>query len=243
MNGYVYITDAETTALRDVSVGATVRNPNAGPPWIVVNHSLAAVVVSRWPGRLLRVEILEKASEQPNAHANYTRAVAVEVVEELSALSLLGEHGASIVEILARIDTLTLDEAFALSTAVQSSSPEIYSNAWKTWLTKVSGHSVYQDANHEDTVQIRIGQAVSPVGYAFSLVSFRVYNRGKAVSGPAALVVDAEGESILQAPWSEAMHALLHATLAFGAPSLLTTQEAAALKVPWETVLRGSAGH
>jgi hypothetical protein len=241
-DGFIYVTETETTALRGVSVGATVRNTNAGPPWIVVNHSLAAVLVSRWPGRLLRVKILEKAKEQPMAYANYTRAIAVLVVEELPAFSLLGEHGALLAEILGRISTLTLDEALALSAALQPPSREIYSAVWKNWLTKVEGNSAYLDTKHEDTLQIKVGHEVSPVGYALSLVSSMILNRGQAVSGPAAITVDAEGDVELQLPWSGAATALLHATMAYGAPGLLTLGDAVVLKFPWDTVMREPIG-
>ena len=237
--GFVYVTETEPTALRDVSVGAIVRNANAGPPWIVVNHSLASVCVSRWPGRLLRVEIVEKAKEQPMAYANYTRASAVAVIEELPAHSLLGEYGGLLADIIDQIDKLTLDDAFGLSEALQPASLEIYSTAWKNWLAKIDANSVYLDVNHEDTLQIKAEREVSPVGYALSLVSSMVLTRGKAVSGQAAITVDAEGDVELQAPWSGATTALLHAAMAVGAPNLLTPQEAEILKTPWKTKVRG----
>jgi hypothetical protein len=240
--GFVYATETEATSLQDVGVGSTVRNADAGPPWIVVNHSLAAVLVSRWPGRLLRVEILEKAKEQPLPSANYTRAVAVQVLEELPACSLFGEHNAPLVEILDRIITLTLDDALALSAALEPSSSETYSFAWKNWLAKVEGNSVFRDDNHEDTLQVRVRCDVSPIGYALSLVSSMVLNRGRAVSGAAAITVDPEGEVELQAPWSGASSALLHAAMAYGAPDLLTQQQAAALKSPWQSLMRAPTG-
>jgi len=241
-DGFVYVTEIEAEALRSVSVGATVRNSNAAPPWIVVNHSLAAVLVSRWPGRLVRVKILEKAKEQPMAYANYTRAIAVVVVEELPASSLLGKHGVLLAEILGRISTLTRDEAFALSVALQPQSREVYSNAWKKWLPKVDGNSVYLGASQEDTLQIRVGKEVSPVGYALSLVSSMILNRGQAVNGPAAITVDEEGEIELQSPWSGAATALMHATMAYGAPDLLTLEDAVVLKFPWDTVMKEPTG-
>lgn len=239
--GFVYVTEAETTVLRDADVGSTVRNPSAGPPWIVVNHALAAVSVARWPGRLFRVEILERAREQPRSYANYTRAVAVKVAAELPTLLLLGAHGEHIAEILGRIDTLTLDEAFALAAATEPSSSEIYATAWGKWLAEVDKHSVHLDADHRDTLQIRVGHTVSPVGYALSLVSSKMQNRAQRVSGPAALCVDAGGEAELLAPWQGATSALLHAAMAYGAPGLLSSQQTAALKSSWRTVIEGNA--
>ncbi|WP_317203883.1 hypothetical protein [Janthinobacterium sp.] len=241
-DGFVFVTETEAIAWQGVSVGATVRNANAGPPWIVVNHSLAAVLVSRWPGRLLRVAILEKAKEQPLPYANYTRAVAALVVEELPARSLFGEHGATLAVILDRISTLTLAEALALSAALQPLSQAIYSTAWKNWLASTDRNSDCLDDNQEDTLQIRVGNEVSPVGYALSLVSSMVLNQGRAVSGPAAIAIDVEGEVELQAPWSGATSALLYAAMAYGAPGLLTLQQAAVLKFPWETVIRAPTG-
>lgn len=235
--GFVFITENESIAWQGVSGGDTVRNANTEPPWIVVNHSLGAVLVSRWPGRLFRVAILEKAKEQPFPYTNYTRAVAVLVVEELRACALLGERGAALAIILDRISTLTLAEAFALSIALQPLSREIYSTAWKNWLANTDRNSNYPDDNHEDTLQIRVGNDVSPVGYALSLISSKMLNQGRAVSGPAAIAIDVEGEAELQAPWNGATSALLYAAMAYGAPDLLTLQQAAVLKFPWETVI------
>lgn len=200
------------------------------------------MLVARWPGRLFRVDILEKAKEQPLPSANYTRAIVVQVLEELPVRSLLGENSAPLVEILDRIITLTLDDALALSAALEPSSPEIYSLAWKNWLAKVDGSSVFLDDNHEDTLQIKVGSDVSPIGYALSLVSSMVLNRGRAVCGPAAITIDPEGEVELKAPWSGASSALLHAAMAYGAPDLLAPQNAAVLKSPWQSLMRAPPG-
>ena len=48
--GFLYVSEAEAGNLYGASVGATVRNATAGPPWIVVDHVLPAVRVGRWPG-------------------------------------------------------------------------------------------------------------------------------------------------------------------------------------------------
>lgn len=241
LEGFVYVTDAETTGMRDAEVGSTIRNPSAEPPWIVVHRSLDDVSVARWPGRLFRVEILETASEQPMSYANYTRAVAVTVVAELPALLLLGTHGENVAKILVKIDTLTLDEAFALAEVTKPSSSEIYATAWGNWLAEVDKQSVYLDADHRNTLQIRVGPTVSPVGYALSLVYSKMHNRAQTVSGPAAICFNADGEGELQAPWQGATNALLHAAMAYGAPGLLSSQQTTALKYPWRTVIEGHA--
>lgn len=239
--GFLYVSEAEAGNLHGASVGATVRNATAGPPWIVVDHVLPAVRVGRWPGRLLRVGILEKAAQQPMAGASYTRAIAVIVLEELPAHVLLGEYGAALAAILRRIVTLTHADALALSAALPASARHIYSTAWNTWLARVDGQSIHRNGNHENTLQIQVGHAVSPVGYALSLVSSMVLSRAQLLSGAAAIVVDAEGEVTLQPPWSGAGMALRYAAMACGAPGLLTRQDAQVLACSWESLM-GKAG-
>lgn len=235
-SGYVYATAKDRMSLRDAKVGAVVRNPDSGPPWIVVDHALESVNIARWPGRLFKVEILEVAKEQPRAYANYTRATAISVVDELSAIKLLGKHGAQIAQVIERIETLSIDEATALSVSVDPSAPDLYDGAWKAWLREIGAPSFNDEADHRHTLVAGGGALRSPVGYALTLIYSQLQARAELLLGSAATGANDEGESIMMAPWDGAAHALLHAAMAVGAPELFTTEQAATLTLPWRNL-------
>jgi len=240
--GYVYVTEIDGHSLRAAAVGAVVRNASAGPPWIVVNGSTESVTVARWPGRLLYCEVLEAAKEQPRAYANYTRAVAVRVLDELNTIQLLGQHGERIAEVIERSGQLTVDEALALSSATDPRAPELYSGAWKTWLEKAGAPAVHHEADHRHTLSLFAGHQSSPVGHALMLVHLQLSRRAESLLGNEAMCLDEDGETTLAVPWQGACEALLHATMAFGVPDLLTGEQVSMLTLPWRTVLEVQVG-
>lgn len=240
-DGYVYVADTHTdtgaSALKAARTRSVVRNASGGPPWIVVSHSLDSVVVARWPGRLLRVEIIEPATKQPAAYANYTRAVAVSVVAEVPAIQLFGQQGEKMAEILYRSAHLTFDEAVALSAANNRLLQEIYSQAWNAWLAEVDPQSPHLGGDHGGTLQIFAGRQVSPVGYALTLIYHEVSKKAESVPRIAGATDESEGAAPLGTPWQGAVDALLNAAMALGAPQLLTSEQAATMTAPWRTVM------
>jgi hypothetical protein len=236
-SGYVYATAKDRTSLREAPVGAVVRNPDDGPPWIVVDHALESVNVARWPGRLLKVEILDIAKEQPRAYANYTRATAISVVAELSAIDLLGEHGVRIAQVIERIETLSIDEAMSLSASSDPSASLLYDAAWKAWLRAIGAPAFNDEEDHRHTLIAGGSARRSPVGYALTLIYSHLQARAELLSGSAATGVNDEGESTLMAPWDGAADALLHAAMAFGAPGLFTREQVATMTLPWRKLM------
>jgi hypothetical protein len=103
--GYSYVAHGSGGALAAARVGERVRNPNRQPPWLIVDHALSNVMVTSWPGRLLRVEVVDAATERDGAgglvaDAGYTRAVEVAIVDELPAWQLFGEHGQALARVI-----------------------------------------------------------------------------------------------------------------------------------------------
>src|SRR5688572_21913449 len=99
--GYVYVPDSDPGFFAGAARGMVVRKPDRLPPWIVVDHAIQSALVARWPGRLWRVAVLDaEGVEQASAHANYTRALAVKVIEEIPAARLFGEQGEAVVAVL-----------------------------------------------------------------------------------------------------------------------------------------------
>jgi len=231
--GFVYVADVEAGPMREAKPGATVRNPDRGPPWIVVDHSLRSVIPAKWPGRLWRVEILEEAPEQPNATARYTRAAAVRVLEEAPASALFGPRGEAVVRVIDRAGRLELDDVRALSELVGDEARAAYSRAWNRWLAEVDQASPHFGENHDGTLAVFAGETRSPIGGGFTVLHEVVSRRARALAGDAAFETDEDGEVFLAADWAGASHALLHAAMALGAPDLVPPGDRELLTRAW----------
>ncbi|MBA4190264.1 MAG: hypothetical protein C0467_19945 [Planctomycetaceae bacterium] len=113
IDGYVYVPDSDPGVLAGAAGGVVVRKSDRSPPWIVVDHTIDSTLVARWPSRLWYVVVLDaEGVEQASAHAHYTRALAVKVVEEVPVSSLFGEHGDAVVAVLSfasHIDVATVE--------------------------------------------------------------------------------------------------------------------------------------
>ncbi len=228
--------------MKGAQVGQTIRTATAGPPWIVVDRSIASIVVAGWPGRLLEVEILEPGSNQAGPRANYTRCLAVRVLAELPVSRLFGPKGPGIIEVIERARRLDQDDVLLLSRQVVPSHEKVYSDCWNTWLAPLAPDSIYLGNNHPNTLAIftdhelgktEVGYSVSPIGAAFLVLSRVVSERAREVLGDAAFVVDEDDEECLDPAWSIARDAACNAAMAVGAPDLMSESQASAILEPW----------
>jgi hypothetical protein len=228
--GYVYVPDADPGRLAEASPGAVVRNLDPAPPWIVVDHAIGSVCVARWPGRLWRVEVLDTDGvPQASAHASYTRAVAVRVLDEVPAWSLFGEHGESVVAILSFASRLDAPTAERLAACRHPRADQAYSRAWRKWLDAVGCNSLYPDADFRGTLAAGSGACRSPIRCGLLLVHRAVWERAEAHVGPDAFLQDDEGERTLGPVWGAAAASLLDAAMALGAPEVTVEEDAAIL--------------
>jgi hypothetical protein len=234
-DGYVYVPDSDPGIFAGAKPGTVIRKPDRSPPWIVVDHAIESAVIARWPGRLWRAVVLDSGGvEQAASYANYTRAVAVKVIEEVPPSRLFGEHGDRVVAVLsfsARLDAAT---AARLAQLRYPDADRAYSRAFRTWL----GVSCAADENESDfrgTLAAGQGPSRSPVNCGFTLLYRVVCERAEEVAGPAAFVVDDEGEWALVPVWGTAAAALLDAAMALGAPSVVAA-DADVLTAAWRGV-------
>jgi hypothetical protein len=202
------------------ATGTLIRGDHLGAPWIVVAHTLEDVIVARWPGRLMFVEVLEAAPPSPAQVIGHTRAIAVRVLEECSAADLFGAHGAEVCKVIQAADRLTEEGVERLGATWSEAAAEAYTRAWATWIA------------HQESVSrpLRQGSAEappagakgrhSPIGYGLSVVHDAVVARARAVGGDRVLV-RGEEETALVPRWAIAAEALLQAALALGAPGLM----------------------
>jgi hypothetical protein len=236
IDGYVYVPDSDPGVFAGAARGMVVRKPDRSPPWIVVDHAIESAVIARWPGRLWRVLALDADGvEQASAHANYTRALAVKVIEEVPASRLFGEHGEAVVAVLSFASGLDAATAERLAELRHPEADQAYSRAFRRWLDSVGCGSVHGESAFTGPLEAGQGPTRSPLNCGLSLVHSVVWDRAEVVAGPGAFVEDDEGERALGPVWGAAASALLDAAMAPGAPSVVS-EDAAVLTAAWKSV-------
>jgi hypothetical protein len=237
-DGYVYVSDSDPGVFAGAARGVVIRKHDRSPPWIVVDHAIESAVIARWPGRLWRVVVLDIGGvEQVSTHANYTRALAVKVIEEVPASRLFGERGEAVISVLSfasRLDAATVER---LAEVRHPEADQAYSRAFRRWLDRVGIGSVHGASDFSGVLAAGQGPTRSPINCGLSLVYRAVWERAEVVSGPGAFVADDEGERALGPVWEAAASALLDAAMALGAPSVVS-EDAVILTAAWQVVGR-----
>ncbi|MFI1653369.1 hypothetical protein ACH4ZU_00325 [Streptomyces sp. NPDC020472] len=222
--------------------------PSFEPPWLVVDHVLERVLVVRWPGRLFRVEVvppataeeraaMARAAENLRPDAGYTRAVSVDLVEELSPSVLFGRHGDAVRRVLDAGRDLDEERARRLAGARPPASDRAYSAAWDRWLAEQPKGARHHGRDHGSTLAVSgVGPSTSPIGHGFSVLCHTVRTSAKLHGGAGVYAVDEDGDEVLADPWHTALGALLDAAMAFGAPRCVDGEGATVLKAAWNSV-------
>ncbi|MFF3401554.1 hypothetical protein ACFYW6_23975 [Streptomyces sp. NPDC002659] len=246
--GFVFVTDKSPACLKAAAVGARVTLPSFKPPWIVVDHTAERVLVARWPGRLFRAQVVSPATDEERAamaqaadnlrpEAGYTRAIAVDLLEEISPSVLFGPHGAAVIRVIEA--GLALDEKGAreLASARHPAADREYSKAWDRWLAEQPKAAHYRNQDHASTLLIPgAGTSKSPIGDGFAVV-WHVVRKSAQLRGRAeSFAVDEDGDEVVLDPWRTAGGALLDAAMAFGAPHLVDSHAIAVLTTAWNVV-------
>jgi hypothetical protein len=229
VNGYLYAPNQGISPMSGAQSGATVGIAGRRPPWLVVNYNLESLIVSQWPGRLWRVEVIEPVTDAdvldagggwPSKSAQYIRAVSVRVIEEVPVSQLFGLHGEAVCRVIAAAGQLTLEQIRVLAATRHPDADRVYSRAWNTWLTGV-----------------REGRRGSPVNCGFSVLSSEVTKRARVLTGELAFFTDEEGQIQLEPTWQAASSTLLHAAMVFGAPGLCAPHDSSVLAAGWRSVM------
>ncbi|BCJ76561.1 hypothetical protein CS0771_61050 [Catellatospora sp. IY07-71] len=229
-SGYLWADDTAPAHVRSAEPGGLVRMPSPRPPWLVVYTAPGRVLVTGWPGRLWRVEIMPPAAEPERAAlaeitariapgAGYTHASRVEVVAEVSPALPFGAHGDAVARVVEAGQALDEPTAHRLAEARRPEAGRAYVHAWLRWSAEPRGWGVN-----------------SPVGSGLGLLGTVVQASARLRGGPGAWVVDGDGENVVAEPWCSAYGALREAALAYGAPHLVDGAARELLAAPWDTV-------
>ena len=241
-SGYIYVPAAEAGPLTSARPGATVAIEGRGPPWIVVDHELERVIVPSWPGRLLHVRVAEAASEKeqnrlggaPRAEAAYTRAVSIEVIDELPAHTLFGPQGAAVASVIEATATITPEMAKRLSEFRHGEIAEACARVWQRWMAQ-SGIDRLPVSDWVGTLAVPGNGLASPVNAGLMVTQKAMFDQAVAEAGADA--TQTEGDNVwLVEPWNGAALAAVEAAMAFGAPKVCGRWDARILSHAWLSV-------
>lgn len=245
ITGFVYVGDIEETQMSKAVEGSIIKNPSRKPPWIVVDHSIESIVVSKWPGKLWTVEVIEPAIDEDFKaagmggllpYAKYTRAVSVRVIQEKPLSELFGDNGERVCRVLSTIEELTNSQVIKLAARVSSGLEKFFSAAWEEWLKKVDPNSAHLDLDHRNTLAISGNSSESPINQGFCIIQTQVYKKANELTDGKAILIDEDGDTYLEPTWSKALSAFLCAAMSYGAEGFLLEDQRRVLLSAWESV-------
>ena len=230
ISGYIYVSADKPGRFADAEPGDVISNPGEEPPYIIVDETLADVVVARWPGVLWRAQVIE-AIEPQDHRGNYTRSRSVKLLDRVDTHSLFGRHGKAVEDILRVASVLTQAQAQTLTARRHPDARALQSAGYHRWLEQ-EGQKVAEGRDMSGVVAAGQGRSRSPIGHGLSLIHRGVWDSAQHAAGEAAFDEDEE-ERWLVEPWSEAAGALMDAGWALGVPDLFDEAEREILLQAW----------
>lgn len=239
LKGYVYYSVNEDKRFSEAKSDDIIKNDSNRPPWIVVDHDLNSIIVTKWPGKLFEVEVLNQSNEKKInkglvKDVLYTRTLGVKIIREIPLENLFGENGAEICQIINSTRNITEQQVISLSKFKNDDSREIYSKAWEKWIDIYDKESSYARDKHYDTLKIFTNNnrySSSPIKQGLAIIANQLDLRAREILGKEAFIID-EGEEYLISEWADAMEKLLHAGMAKESDGLLTLEEKEILMKP-----------
>jgi len=249
LEGYAYVCEPDDV-MASARAGERVATRNRRPPYITVSDSIQTLTVARWPGKLWRVRIAEPAiaADELPAATGVARAIAVDVLEEISVARLFGPHGDKVCAVLARAKQLDWAQARSFARARHPDAGKAYSRAWSNWLLSVGMASPFRVdfMSVVDTSPLRDADFTgvlstsahpgSPVNEGLKVLHRTIRDRAAETEGGKALIIHEDGEEGFEPVWLAACYALLEAAMAMGAPAVCEAEDRRIMCKAWNAV-------
>ena len=238
--GYIYVPGHTADArFLTAEAGEEIRNPTRQAPFIVVNHTLDEVLVTDWPGVLWEAEVVDALKPQDH-RGNYTRAVAVRLLQQVPTHTLFGPHGEGVAWVADRARDLTHEEASLLAEARAPEAGDLYARAWLNWDGLAPDRREY--TQWEGVIGVGGEAPASPIRRGLSAVFNCICSRALEADGDDAWYAgdgpEDDPDMHLVEPWATASLALIEAAMALGAPDLLSREDRDVLTAPWRRLTR-----
>lgn len=240
IQGYIFAT-IEDIEFANAEVGDHIVKADKTPPFFVVDHFIHKKILTHWPGKLYKVEILNENDDDEKEinkglqeNRWYTRTFGVKIIEELPQALLFGQNGEDICKIVDIATNITADEAALLSKYPIGNNGKLYSKVWNLWADLTDKDYINKSSNWDGTLAAypKDQKFISPISHATSLVYNLCYKRAKALEGDAAIDIDDEGEISLKPKWSITCNHLLNAAMSYEAYGFLNEDEKLQMRKP-----------
>ena len=243
IKGYLYVADEDNLLFRDVKIGDSVVKPDREPPYFVVDHFLHKVLVTKWPGKLYKAEIINQAAEKDINRGLvkdiwYTRTLGVKILEEVPIENIFGNNGSKIKQVVDIARYITEEQANRLAEISLEYNRELYSKVWEKWISITDKEYASLAKDHQCTLEAhpKNQKHESPIRKGLSITWTQLYHRARELEGDLAVYTDEEGDVCLVPKWSNAGEHLLNAGISYESNNLLTDAEKEQLRSPVKEV-------
>ena len=236
------VDESDKDIIPEIVAGMRVDRGTSKPPWLVIDHNLDDMILTRWPLTLWKAKVIKPISPQGHI-GNYTRCISIEVLEQLPTYLAFSDTDRGITDILDVAQNLSAEDATLLASSRNENADLIYSNAWKKWLeiNNIEGRREYSDWSK--AIEFGIIKGGAPVRHCFSLIEREVFERAGELVGDDAYLHEEDGTPYLAPPWNQAASTLIDAAMACGASYLVDQDGYNILMSPLRTVTPDQAAN
>ncbi len=245
IQGYVYASKDENELFGNAKVGDAIIKKDKKPPFIVVDHSLDTKIITQWPGKLFKVEVInpsrgKRINKGLVKDVWYTRTFGVKILEEIEIKELFGDNGRKVEQIINLTRNITEDKVLELSKFEKGMNSELFTKAWRNWIMIYDANHPFVNDDHLDTIKLapKNHRYSSPIKEGLSIISSQFDIRARELVGDSAFGVDEDGEIYLKPIWAKAVEKILHAGMSYASDNILTESERYKLRAPFKEVFR-----
>ena len=226
IQGYVYASKEENDLFENAKAGDLIIKKDKIPPYIVVDHSLETKIITQWPGKLFKVEVIDPANEKKLNEGLvkdvwYTRTLGVKILEEVPIAELFGPNGQKIEQIIDLTRTINERQILALSKYDEEPNRALFAKAWRNWIMRYGK---------------KLERSSSPIKAGLSIITSQFDVRARALAGDSAFGIDEDGEIYLQPLWATAVENILHAAMSYAPDDILSEFERKKMRAPFNEV-------
>lgn len=243
IQGYVYASNDENELFENAKVGDSIIKKDKKPPFIVVDHSLDTKIITQWPGKLFKVEVINPSREKRINKGLvkdvwYTRTFGVKILEEVAIKELFGDNGQEIEQIINLTRNISENKVLELSKFDKGLNSELYTKAWQNWIKIYDANHPFVNDNHDNTIKLspKNERYSSPIKEGLSIISSQFDIRARELVGDSTFGIDEDGEIYLKPIWAKAVEKILHAGMSYASDNILTENERKKLREPFKKV-------
>lgn len=224
--------DIDDTYFEKVKPGDILIKKEQEPPYWVINKYLDSLIVSYWPLKLYKVEVLDEKElycielNKKWGSNRYLHSFKISILEELSPFTLFqiqSQDNDKFSQLIDLAKNITLEQVDQLNVFSFINMEQLCEKVWDKWL----------GLSFEKTDR----KLCSPIGYGLSLIDSLCYSRAQQLEGTNCYSIDEDGEIEIKPKWITVMHYLQCAAISYESYNILTKDEKLYLRNPIQNIL------